>query len=213
MTTPKIEEIIASNEKALKEERTRKGERLPNADDNVNPVYPLRSTQEYPGGHRQVFDSTPGHRIVETTHGSGTFQQWSEDGTEIKVVVGQKYESLKQGYTLTIGQNGDIVIQGHCRVAIEGGAHIEVKGDIDLITTGNMTQLVSGNYKLAVGGNYEVSVDGNINQTSGEKTKHKSGGRFDTESGGAMKHKSHATMDLQSDGNMTERAPRIDLNP
>lgn len=158
--------IQTSNEQAIPKERIRKPERTPDPDQFANPRFPMRKVEEHIGGHSFIVDSTPGHRIVERRHGSGTFEQWSEDGMQIKVIVGNSHEHVKEGYTLTVDQNGDILIKGHARVSIEGGAHVEVKGDCDLVVTGNMSHTVIGDYNVEVVGNYNVHATGEINTTA-----------------------------------------------
>lgn len=183
------EAIAKSNADAIAKQRTRAPTRTPNAADNNNGLYPLRNSTEFVGGHRQVFDSTPGSRVIETMHGSGTFQQWSEDGTEIRVIVGNKHEHLKEGYTLTVGQNGDIKIEGHCRVSMGGGAHIEVTGDVSLTSTGSITQYAAGDIKLVAGGKINILGHQGLNLTTDK------------------------AMTGTSAGSMTLKAPKIDLNP
>jgi hypothetical protein len=161
-----LEALAKSNADAISKPRTRATSRTPNAANNNNGLYPLRSSTEFVGGHRQVFDSTPGARVVETMHGSGTFQQWSEDGTEIKVVVGNKHEHLKEGYTLTVGQNGDIKITGHCRVTVGGGAHIEVAGDVSLVSTGTITHYAAKDYNIVAGGKVNILGNKSLNLTT-----------------------------------------------
>ena len=150
------ESIIESNKQAVKKERIRHNSRTPDASKNNKGIYPLRSVQEYIGGHRVVFDSTPGARVVETAHGSGTFQQWAEDGGEIKVVVGNAHHHMKEGYTLTVNQQGDIKIDGHCRVSVGGGVHLEVRGDVSVVTTGTITHYTSRNYNIVAGGKVNI---------------------------------------------------------
>lgn len=158
-----LEGLKASTTTAVSKERNRARERTPNAALNNSGKYPLRTVQEYIGGHRTVFDNTPGARIVETAHGSGTFQQWSEDGTEIKVIVGNAHHHMKEGYTLTINQNGDIKIDGHCRVSVGGGVHLEVKGDVSLISAGKITAFTPKDYNIVAGGKVNILGRGGVN--------------------------------------------------
>lgn len=164
--TNDFEAMAKANQDAIAKDRSRASSRTPNAAENNNGLYPLRNSTEFVGGHRQVFDSTPGARVVETMHGSGTFQQWSEDGTEIRVVVGNKHEHLKEGYTLTVEQNGDIKITGHCRVSVGGGVHIEVAGDVSMVSTGTITQYASKDINLVAGGKVNILGARSLNLTT-----------------------------------------------
>lgn len=165
-TADDLAAIKKSNDEAVKKARTQPDTRTPDASKNNNGKYPLRTVQDYIGGHRQVFDSTPGYRVVETMHGSGTFKQWSEDGTEISVIVGNKFEHLKQGYTLTVNQNGDIKIDGHCRVSVGGGAHIEVKGDVSLVSTGSISHFAAKDYNIIAGGSVNIVGRKSLNMST-----------------------------------------------
>jgi hypothetical protein len=224
-----LEALAKSNADAITKPRSRSTSRTPNAAENNNGLYPLRNSTEFVGGHRQVFDSTPGARVVETMHGSGTFQQWSEDGTEIRVVVGNKHEHLKEGYTLTVGQNGDIKITGHCRVTVGGGAHIEVAGDVSLVSTGTITQYAAKDINLVAGGKINILGNKSLNLTTDgthtvrvgkdhKSTVHGSSaytvdGNATTRTTGNESAVIGGTKDVSSGGTMTFIAPKIDLNP
>lgn len=208
-----LQAIAQANKQAISKKRNRERERTPDANKYNQGKYPMRNVQEYVGGHRVTFDSTPGHRVMERYHGSGTYEQWSEDGTETKVVVGNVQQHMKEGYTLTIDQNGDIRIEGHARVIIGGGAHIEIKGDVNLTTTGNMTQTVGGDYKQVVLGNMITSVAGTMSTISQGDQLAKTGANYTTDVKANYKMESGGTSDMKSGGNMTKKAPRIDLNP
>jgi hypothetical protein len=183
-----IEGIKKSNHEALKKERIRDRERTPDANKNRKGKYGLVNSQEYIGGHRLTFDSTPGSRVVEVAHGSGTYWQVAEDGKETKVTVGNSHQHYKEGVTISIDQNGDIKIAGHARIVIGGGAHIEVKGDVNLVTAGDMTQFIGGNMNQVIGGDLNQHVGGKVSLTSG------------------------GTNDIVAGGDIKVSAPRIDLN-
>ena len=215
-----LEAIKQSNKQALTKQRNRETERTPDANKYSKGKYPMRNVQEYVGGHRITVDSTPGYRIMERFHGSGTFEQWSEDGTETKVVVGNVQQHMKEGYSLTIDQNGDIRIEGHARVSIGGGAHVEIKGDATIYCQGDWTQYVNGNYNLTVTGHLSMSSSGNHNvATEGDRNVDIAGndtnrvdGSKDTKISGSNKTETGGKTDEISGGNMTKKAPKIDLN-
>lgn len=214
------ESLKQSNIDAIKKQRTRARERTPDASKNNNGKYPLRQVHEHIGGHRTVMDSTPGNRIVETAHGSGTFQQWSEDGTEIKVVVGNAHHHLKEGYTLTVDQNGDIKIEGHARVSVGGGCHVEVRGDVSIVSTGNITTYASGNYNIVAGkkvnilgrGGVNISTDSSINMKAASDLNTDIMGNETNKIGGTREANISGTDKTSSGGTMDLTAPRINLN-
>ena len=158
-----LDKLKEANANAIKGDRSRPTQRTPDAAKNNSGKYPLRTVQEYIGGHRTIFDNTPGARIVEFAHGSGTFQQWAEDGTEIKVTVGNAFHHMKEGYTLTINQNGDVKIDGHARVSVGGGVHLEVKGDVSIVSTGNITTFTAKDYNVVAGGKINLLGRGGVN--------------------------------------------------
>jgi hypothetical protein len=208
-----LDELKNSVADAIKKERNRPRSRTPNAAENNNGKYPLRSVQEYIGGHRTIFDNTPGARIVETAHGAGTFQQWSEDGSEIKVVVGNAHQHIKEGYTLTVNQNGDIKIDGHCRVSVGGGVHVEVRGDVSLVSTGKITAFTAKDYNIVAGGKVNILGRGGVNISTDSSFKvkaaadqsYKIGGNSFEEIKGNSDTKISGNADSSIDGDLKEK--------
>jgi hypothetical protein len=208
-----LQAIAESNKQAISKQRNRERERTPDASKYNKGKYPMRKVEEHVGGHRITVDSTPGHRVMERYHGSGTYEQWSEDGTETKVVVGNVQQHMKEGYTLSIDQNGDIRIEGHARLVIGGGAHIEVKGDMSMVVTGDMSQTVTGNFNQVVVGDMITTVGGKHSTISQGDQLTKTDANFTTQAASNYKMTAGGTSDMESKGNMTKKAPRIDLNP
>ena len=58
--TNNFEAMAKANMDSVKKPRARSTTRTPDASKNNNGLYPLRNSTEFVGGHRQVFDSTPG---------------------------------------------------------------------------------------------------------------------------------------------------------
>lgn len=208
-----LKSIASAVTEAFSKERSRPRERTPNPEQYNKGKYPMRNVQEYPGGHRITFDSTPGYRVMERIHGSGTLETWSEDGSETKIVVGNVQQHIKEGYTLTIDQNGDIRIEGHARVCVGGGVHVEIKGDSTLYCDGNWTQYVGGNYNLIVTGSLNMSSGGDHNVATAKNRNAKIKGNDTNEVKGFKTTEISGKSDEKSGGNMTKIAPKIDLNP
>jgi hypothetical protein len=214
------ENLKRSVSEAITKDRDRQRTRTPDAALNNAGKYPLRTVQEYIGGHRTVFDNTPGSRVVEFAHGAGTFQQWSEDGAEIKVVVGNAHHHMKEGYTMTINQNGDIKIDGHCRVSVGGGVHIEARGDVSLVTTGNFTAFAAKDYKVVAGGKVSILGRGGVNLSTdnafkvraGTDQSYKIGGNSTEEIGGNSTETVGGDLKSNAVGTMKFTATSIDLN-
>lgn len=181
-------------------------------EENCKPQFPLNRVTTYPDGTEVHFDSTEGKSRYEFRHSSGRIFQIADDGMETTVSVGNRHDYMKEGFTMTVDQNGDITINGHARLNVEGGAHIEVKGDTSLVTTGNMTQYIGGNLNTVVHGDHNMQVTGNYNLTSKDNTTTVRGNHT-TNTTGTSKETVGGTMDKKSGGGMTHKAPRIDLNP
>ncbi len=207
-----IDAIKQSNAQAIPKARNRERERTPDQKKNRKGKYPMVYSQEFPGGHKMTFDSTPGHRAIEIVHGSGTTWQIAEDGKSTKVVVGNSHEHYKEGVTLTIDQNGDIKINGHTRLSITGGAHIEIAGDTNLVTTGDMNHFVGGNLNTVVNGDHNMHVTGNLNQTAGADHNMKVKGNLNQTAGADNNLKVKGKLNQTADGDMTVQAPTINLN-
>lgn len=188
---------------------------------NRKPTPYLNRVTVYPDGTEVHYDSTPGYSSYEFRHSSGAVYQIADDGMETKISVGNVHDYKKEGYTLTIDQNGDITIGGHVRVSVGGGAHIEVFGDTNLVTTGDMNMYVGGNFNQTVAGEYNLQVSDNINTTTGAVHNQYARGNINTNAGanhnadvrGNYTMQSGGTSTMESGGVMTKKAPKIDLNP
>jgi hypothetical protein len=197
---------VPALETQIKRERTKAKNRNPIEEykNNNKPVPYLRRVNTYPDGTEVHYDSTPGYSVYEFRHSSGKVYQIADDGMETHISVGNVHDYKKEGYTLTVDQNGDITINGHGRISVEGGAHIEVKGDTSLVTTGAMTQYIGGNLNTVVNGDHNMQVTGAYNLTSKDNTTTVRGNHTTNTTGESKE---------TSGGGMTKKAPRIDLNP
>jgi len=159
--------------------------------------YPHNNVHETNGGHRVEYDDTPGKKTSRVSHPSGTYTEVTNDGRVVQVNVANRYEYTKKGYTLTIEENGDLKIGGHCRINVDAGGHVEFGGDVSITIGGKATIFSMGDLKLGTAGNMYLGAAGNIDVNAS--------GNFTMLAGG--------TSDMQSDGTMTKKAPKIDLNP
>ena len=171
----------------------RDDERLPET--TFNAKYSKVNVTESPGGHRITMDDTDGSKRYRVEHPSGTYTEISDDGKAVSVCVANKQDYLKGGLTLTIQENGDIKIGGHARLSIGAGAHVEIGGDASIAVGGDALVHAHGNLKMA-GGDVYIGSRGDMDLNCS--------GNFNLLVGG--------TTNIASDGNMTQTAPRIDLN-
>lgn len=205
----------------IKKERTKPDDRCPIDDykKNRNPIPYLNRVTVYPDGTEVHFDSTPGYSCYEFRHGSGAVYQIADDGMETKITVGNSHDYKKEGYSLTIDQNGDITINGHSRLSVEGGAHIEIKGNTSLVTTGSMTQYIGGNLNTVVRGDHNMQITGAYNLTSKDNTTtvrgtHKTNTTLDTITTIGGNHSTTTKGESKEESKtMIKKADKIDLNP
>jgi hypothetical protein len=171
----------------------RDDDRLPET--TFNAKYSKVSVTETPGGHRITMDDTEGSKRYRVEHPSGTYTEISNDGKVVQVNVANRQVYDKGGLTLTIQENGDIKIAGHVRMSVGSGAHVEIGGDASIAVGGDALVHAHGNLKMA-GGDVYIGARGNMDLNCS--------GDFNLLVGGST--------NIASDGNMTQTAPRIDLN-
>jgi hypothetical protein len=168
-------------------------DRLP--DTTFAAVYPNNLVSVSPGGHEEHIDDTDGAKRYRRAHPSGTYTEISDDGKKVEVVIGNSHYYNKGGVTFTVQENGDIQINGHARFSVGAGSHMEVGGDATVAVGGDCVIHAVGNLKAGAAdvyigsrGNMDLNCSGNFNLLVG------------------------GTANMESDGNMTLKAPRIDLN-
>ncbi len=179
---------------------------------NRNPTPYLNRVYTFPDGTELHYDSTPGFSCYEFRHSSGHVYQIADDGMETRLSVGNVHDYKKEGYTLTVDQNGDVTIKGHMRLSVEGGAHVEVKGDLNVTTTGDMNMYVGGNFNKVVAGNYNLAVNGNRNTTIGKNNKLNVRANHEATIDSNSTTKIGASSSEES-SYMVKKADKIDLNP
>lgn len=150
--------------------------RLPNTDYNAK--YPFNKATVTESGHEFHVDDTPGHERIRQAHKSGTYFEISSDGRKVELINGDNYHYVKGGLTLTIDNNGDILIGGNCRLVVKGDVSAEVHGNLNSIVSGDSSSVTMGDLTNVVNGNSITSVQG----TSVVKaTKHKIKGNVEVD--------------------------------
>ncbi len=143
--------------------------RLP--DSTYSSEYPYNQTTVSRSGHEKHIDDTPGHERIREGHKSGTYWEVAEDGRRVTLIVGDDYQYVNGGLTLTIDNNGDIKIGGNLRLVVEGDLYAEVdknsyvisKKDSTVVTLGNSVQMIGKDSYTKVKGSMHTSVNGNMN--------------------------------------------------
>ena len=125
-----------------------------------NSVYPLNHVFMSESGHVMEFDDTPNSERVHIYHKTGTYTEIDSNGTEVKRIVGDKYEILERNGHLYVKGSVDVTIDGNHNVKINNAMNVEVVGNVKMNVTGNMDVDVAGTYNLkAKGINLETSTD------------------------------------------------------
>ena len=161
-----------------------------------NSVYPYNHVFMSESGHVMEFDDTPNSERVHIYHKSGTYTEIDSNGTEVKRIVGDKYEILERNGHLYVKGSVDVTIDGNHNVKINNAMNVEVVGNVKMNVTGNMDLDVAGTYNLkAKNINIETSTDP-INILSGNS--------LNIQSAAAMNQKAGATWNVD--------AVRVDVN-
>jgi len=161
-----------------------------------NSLYPYNHVFMSESGHVMEFDDTPNSERVHIYHKSGTYTEIDSNGTEVKRIVGDKYEVLERNGHLYVKGTADVTIDGNHNVKINNALNVEVIGDVKMHVTGKMDVDVAGVYNLkAKGINIETSTDP-INILSGNSV--------NVQSAAAQNFKAAATFNVD--------AVRVDMN-
>ena len=135
-----------------------------------NAKYPFNHVYESESGHLLEFDDTPNNERINIHHKSGTFQEVDRNGTEVRKIVGDKYEIWER--------NGYVHVKGTVNITVEGDANIQVGA--------NCVLEVAGNLKTKVGGSSDWEIGGDANWSVGGDWKVKSGGNHHITAGEAF---------------------------
>lgn len=161
-----------------------------------NSLYPYNHVFMSESGHIMEFDDTPNSERVHIYHKTGTYTEIDSNGTEVKRIVGDKYEVLERNGHLYVKGTVDVTIDGNHNVKINNAMNVEVIGDVKMHVTGKMDVDVAGVYNLkAKGINIETSTDP-INILSGNSV--------NVQSAAAQSFKAAATFNVD--------AVRVDMN-
>lgn len=138
-----------------------------------NSLYPYNHVFMSESGHVMEFDDTPNSERVHIYHKTGTYTEIDANGTEVKRIVGDKYEILERNGHLYIKGTADVTIDGNHNVKINNALNIEVSGKATINVYNDVEMNVSGKMDLSVAETLNIQADtinmqaNNINQTAG----------------------------------------------
>ncbi len=161
-----------------------------------NSVYPYNHVFMSESGHVMEFDDTPNSERIHIYHKTGTYTEIDSNGTEVKRIVGDKYEILERNGHLYVKGSVDVTIDGNHNVKINNAMNVEVVGNVKMNVTGNMDVDVAGTYNLkAKGINLETSTD-----------------PFNILSGNSVNVQSAAAQNFKAAATFNVDAVRVDMN-
>lgn len=167
-------------------------------------VYPYNKTEQTESGHIFEVDDTPGAERIHQQHRSGTFYEIHPDGSKVEKVMADNFHITQQNeYKLNLG-NYEVTIKKNKGERVEGDIFIHINGERSLKIDSNSHVEILGNDTYTTKGNREQTTVGNKDETVRKnRTEVVGGSHSETISG---------TSRSQSGGNMSLKAPRIDLN-
>lgn len=136
--------------------------------------YPFNHVFESESGHVTEIDDTPGAERMVTYHRTGTFTEIDPNGTEVKHIVGDKYEIIDRNGSIYVRGEANLTVDGNINIFCQSTANIEVTGDANMQVGGEMNLgvakdlnvSVGGNYNLRVKGDFDTNVDSNIHSNT-----------------------------------------------
>jgi hypothetical protein len=158
--------------------------------------FPYNRATVTESGHEVHFDDTPGKERIRISHKSGTYIERSADGKEVNMVVGSKFDYIKQGYTQTVDKNVDIKVGGASRTSITGSSHSEVKGDSTSAIEGDVKSIIGGDHVSAVKGDSVHGVTGKMTMKVGGGIQFKGDGPKDIKIDGAANIQFGSTLSI-----------------
>ena len=119
------------------------------ADEKNKKIPPSDAKWEYPwnqvtttlGGHEIFHNSTPGEECTRIQHPSGTYEENTKDGHQVKLVVNQKNDLVSNGFSHTVEGTTDALHVGGIRKSIpKSGKHEENAANESRAVKGNIVK-------------------------------------------------------------------------
>lgn len=189
--------------------------------------YPLETRWTTTGGHVIRIGNEKDKESISIFHAKGTNIQIYPDGM-ISIYTPGEYRQHSKSSTISVEGNTDEFIDGHEVKNVTGGTRVTIAGDAHLTVGGTTTMNCIGDFALkaknvymGADNNFNIAAIGNLNMESKGNMEISSVGQMKQTSQGAMTASTRSTMVIESAGamtvgsaaNITNQAPRVDLNP
>ena len=124
-----------------------------------NAKYPFNHVFMSESGHLMEFDDTKNSERIHIFHKAGTYTEIDANGTEVKRIVGDKYEILERNGHLLIKGSADVTIQGDHNVKIDNALRVDVHGVTTINVFNDASMNVSGKMDLSVKESLNIKAD------------------------------------------------------
>jgi len=132
------------------------------------PVYPFNKVFASETGHVLEFDDTESYRRVQLSHASGSYMEYSNDGTYVSHIVSDKYDVVNSNSYIQVDGSEVHSIDGSLKIfankGLTSGAHYDIEvgagASINImVREGDMNMHIKGNVNQSLDGDFNVSCD------------------------------------------------------
>jgi len=128
------------------------------------PEYPFNHVYATEAGHVLEFDDTTGSRRVHLSHSSGSYLEYSNDGTLVSHSISEKYDVVNSNLFNFTGGNEVSTIDGSLKLKVNKSDTAGNHYDIEVGSGANLNIMVrEGNLNMNVKGNVNQFIDGDLN--------------------------------------------------
>ena len=122
---------------------------------NIVPLeqYGLLKSMEWPDGTIITLSTEKGKENLRVHHSSGSYFEFTSDGTHVQFNSNNHVEYSKGGVTCTFDNNADGKGAGHMRWNFDHDAHVTFKKNASIVVGSKADIACLGNIKVAAKGN------------------------------------------------------------
>ena len=148
------------------------------------PSYPLNKVFASETGHVLEFDDTDDYRRIHLSHASGSYLEYSNDGTSVSHIVSDKYDVVNSSLYVAVGGNevhstdGSLKVfankgltsGSHYDIEVGAGANINImvrEGDMNMHIKGNVNQSLDGDFNVSCD-NFTIDASNKVTMSSGD---------------------------------------------
>ena len=130
------------------------------------PSYPFNHVFTSEAGHVLEFDDTTNKRRVQLSHSSGSYMEYSNDGTVVNHSISEKYDVVNSKRFEFTGDDSVASIDGALKVKVNKSDTSGNHYDIEVGSGANLNIMVrQGDLNMNVKGNVNQFIDGDLNAT------------------------------------------------